>query len=367
MTWRALVVDDDPEMLASLLMRGRKHRQSWTFVSAQGGQAALEKLRNDKFDLLLTDLTMPGTSGGTVLSTAREVAPETARFVLSGRSDRWMAKEASAAHQIFTKPADLDEVLGQAESVIKARAFLDSSEIRAVTSGEGAPPSPRIFAALRAALSEPDYDLNSVARIVEQDMTVMGRVLQLASSSALGPRRKVASVREAVVALGKDAIEQLVLLEELMGAQPAQERDALRDHALLVGRFASALMPECQESFVAGVLHDVGHLMCSEPDTARGRHGYLGSYAAALWGFPINVVDAIREHHRPPWGKQANLSSALWLADRIADNGPSALEDPLLTRFDPNLTLRWREVGFRILQQEPNKQEDAHRAAGCHR
>jgi HD-like signal output (HDOD) protein len=127
-------------------------------------------------------------------------------------------------------------------------------------------------------------------------------------------------------------------------------------------------MPECQESFVAGVLHDVGHLMCNEPDAAGGRHGYLGSYAAALWGFPVNVVDAIREHHRPPWGKQASLGSALWFADRIADSGQSALDDPSLeTRFDPGLTLRWREVGFRMLQQEPNKQENAHRAAGSHR
>jgi len=323
---RALFVDDDPEMLASIRMRARRHRARWTIKAASGGEAALRLLESESFDVVLTDLSMPHVGGGEVLRQARGLRPSAIRMVLSGRADRWLAKDAFNAHQVFTKPAELDDVLARAETALQARSELSLSEIVNVTSGVGVPPSPRVFATLHAALVSPNYEIESVARIVEQDLGLTSRVLQLASSSALGPRRSVSSVRSAVVVLGQTALEHLVLLEEALAPSPRRGGVDLRAHAMLVGRIATALLPRSSDCFVAGVLHNLGHLICDEPDGPGGRHPLLGSYLAALWGFPPNVVTASREHHDPP-GDATSLSAVVWAADHVARMGAAALTD----------------------------------------
>lgn len=352
MRWRALVVDDDAELLASIGVRGRRHRKSWTFVLASSGAAALERLAAEPFDVVLTDLSMPGVGGVEVLACARAASPTALRFVLSGRADRWLARDAANAHQVFIKPADLDEILARAETVLGARLALSPAEIASVTSGVGVPPSPRIFASLHAALAAPDYKIEEIARIVEQDLGLTSRVLQLASSSALGPRRTVSSVRSAVVVLGQHALEHLVLLEEVVAPSPQPAERDLREHALLVGRIALALQPTDRRGFVAGVLHDLGHRVCDEADDASGRHGLLGSYLAALWGFPPSIVGAIRDHHAPPPASPPTLSCIVWAADQVADHGASAFDDGRADALvGPELAAAWRDAALRFLNQ----------------
>lgn len=365
MTWRALLVDDDAEVLASLQARARRHRARWSLVGASGGAAALARLREEPFDVVLTDLRMPGVGGEEVLRQARELQPKAMRLVLSGRADRWLAKDAANAHQVFTKPADLEDVLQRAELTLTARAGLTAEEIEAVTSGVGVPPSPRVFASLHAALARPDYRIESVARIVEQDLALTSRVLKLASSSALGPRRSVSSVKSAVVMLGQNAIEHLVLLEEAMAPTPRLDDRDLREHALLVGRLAVALEPRTREGFVAGVLHDLGHRICDEPDEPGGRHPTLGSYLAALWGFPASVVLAIEQHHTPPRGeKSPPLATLVWAADRLANGGEHALDDDeIVGLVGDDLARTWRAAGARFFERMPSDEECAQQTA----
>lgn len=356
MSWRALIVDDDAEVLASMHLRGRRHRSSWAFVPASSGTAAIDRLTEEPFDLVLTDLTMPGVSGAEVLARARAERPAALRFVLSGRADRSLLRDAANAHQVFTKPADLDEVVARAELALKARASLTPEEIDCVTSGAGVPPSPRIFATLHAALATPEYKIDAIARIVEQDLALTSRVLQLASSSALGPRRTVSSVRSAVIALGKCALEHLVLVEEAITPPTRLGGSDLRAHALLVGRIALALEPNDRRGFVAGVLHDLGHRVCEEVDEPGGRHALLGSYLAAIWGFPPAIVEAIRDHHTPPVDRPPTLSGIVWAADRIADFGASALEDGSIeAAFGAEVALAWRAAGLSFLSRSTNE------------
>ncbi|MBL8742520.1 MAG: HDOD domain-containing protein [Myxococcales bacterium] len=347
-----LVADDDPELLASTAMRARRHRHRWQLTTALGGQAAIDRLTDEPFDLLITDLSMPRVGGGQVLSAAKELRPSMVRFVLSGRADRSMAKDGSTAHQVFAKPSDLDELLKRADLALDARRLLSPEEVALVTSGAIVPPSPKIFAALHAALNLADYEPRFVAKIVEQDMRLTTRLLQLASSSGLGPRRKVSSVRSAVVALGHDAIEQLVLLEEVMTPTKAVTASNLRDHSFLVGGIAAALEPRIADCFVAGVLHDVGHLLCSEQDEPGGRHPLLGSYLAALWGFSALVVEAIRDHHAVHTASEPTLPSVLAFADRVAFLGAAAFDDGATRRLGLDTAERWRRASERFFEKQ---------------
>lgn len=325
MSFKLLLVDDDPEVLASMGARARRFRFTWETTLASGGEEALALLAKHSFDLVTTDLSMPRVGGGEVLEATRRLYPTALRFVLSGRVDRRLAKDAAAAHQVFTKPADLAEILARADLALALRGTLPGEAAARITSGEGVPPSPRVFSALHDALRLDDYEPRHVAGIVEQDIAVTSRVLQLASSSALGPRRKVTSVRSAIVALGRDAIEQLVLLEEVLGAPRAAVPEGLRQHALAVGRVAARLEPGREGTFLAAVLHDVGHVLCEEDDEQPVLHPALGAYLAALWGFSEEVVHAIADHHGPAASAQAarpTLGAIIHVADRAASGLP---------------------------------------------
>jgi HD-like signal output (HDOD) protein/ActR/RegA family two-component response regulator len=351
-SFKLLVIDDDPEVLASVGARARRFRHTWETTLASGGEEAVALLGKHPFDLVTTDLSMPRVGGGAVLEATRRLCPGALRFVLSGRVDRSLAKDAALAHQIFTKPADLAELLARAELALSLRGTLPRDAVLRVTSGERVPPSPQVFAALHAALRLDDYEPRRVAGIVEQDIAVTSRVLQLASSSALGPRRKVTSVRSAIVALGRDAIEQLVLLEEVLGAPQSASPAGLREHALAVARVAARLEPGREGTFLAAILHDVGHLLCQESDDQPELHPGLGAYLAALWGFSEEVVTAISDHHGPASdpGTRPSLATVIHVADRVAGAGARAFElDELVGLVGESTAERWhaalRELG----------------------
>ena len=58
---RILVVDDDPQIRR--VMRVTLTGQGYEVDDAKTGEAALEKLRKERFDLVLLDMNMPGMGG----------------------------------------------------------------------------------------------------------------------------------------------------------------------------------------------------------------------------------------------------------------------------------------------------------------
>jgi CheY-like chemotaxis protein len=67
--YRILVVDDEPDALR--IITHVLNRASYVAVPAYGGEHALRKLEKDRFDLVLTDLAMPGVSGVSVINRVR--------------------------------------------------------------------------------------------------------------------------------------------------------------------------------------------------------------------------------------------------------------------------------------------------------
>jgi two-component system, NtrC family, response regulator PilR len=107
---RVLVVDDElsmRELLGIMLRKG-----GYDVTLADGGEAALEFLRNAVFDLVITDLRMRKVDGLTVLRTAKEQAPHTVVLVVTAYASTETAVEAMklGAYDYITKPFKLDEI-----------------------------------------------------------------------------------------------------------------------------------------------------------------------------------------------------------------------------------------------------------------
>ena len=106
MTLRILLVDDDDTTL-KVVSRFLAHEGHVVQVSS-GGAAALELLRAEPFDVLLTDLVMPMMSGLELAVAARQLRPALRVVVMSGQ-----ARTADAAEHIvwLEKPIDIDQLL----------------------------------------------------------------------------------------------------------------------------------------------------------------------------------------------------------------------------------------------------------------
>ncbi len=116
-----LVVDDSPETL-QLIVEGLQE-EGYRVDMASSGMEAVKKASQHTYDIVLTDLVMPGMDGMQVLAHFAENYPETAVIVLTGYATIETAVEAMkrGAFDYLTKPAKLDEILVVLE---RAREFL---------------------------------------------------------------------------------------------------------------------------------------------------------------------------------------------------------------------------------------------------
>jgi len=81
---RLLFIDDESRILLSLKAI---FRADYDVTIAEGGTAALEALKKDRFDVIVSDQRMPGITGVEVLRAAREQQPQAIRMLLTGYSD----------------------------------------------------------------------------------------------------------------------------------------------------------------------------------------------------------------------------------------------------------------------------------------
>ena len=108
---RVLFVDDEAHILSGLQRMLRPLRHEWAMAFAQGGAAALEALAQAEFDVVVTDMRMPGMSGAQLLAEVHERYPRTARVVLSGQSEREHLQQlADIPHEYLPKPCDTEEL-----------------------------------------------------------------------------------------------------------------------------------------------------------------------------------------------------------------------------------------------------------------
>ena len=107
---RVLVVDDEQSMrdLLAIMLR----QAGYDVAVADGGEAAIESLKAESFDLIVTDLRMRKVDGMTVLKAAKEHSPRTVVLVVTAFASTETAVEAMklGAYDYITKPFKLDEL-----------------------------------------------------------------------------------------------------------------------------------------------------------------------------------------------------------------------------------------------------------------
>jgi two-component system, response regulator, stage 0 sporulation protein F len=91
---------------------------------ANRGEAAMELLRKESFDLMVLDYKMPGMSGFDVFQQARQINPEMAVVLVTGHGTPDIIAEANRLgfRAILLKPFTSDELRGTVEKVLADRS-----------------------------------------------------------------------------------------------------------------------------------------------------------------------------------------------------------------------------------------------------
>ncbi len=119
-----LLVDDEEIILNSFGMDLRK--ENYDVSLAINGKKAISLLNSNEFDLLVTDLSMPGLDGLQVLKEAKKMNSLTGVIILTGYGDMTSAIDALrlGADDYLLKPCDPDELIIRIERCLeKQEAF----------------------------------------------------------------------------------------------------------------------------------------------------------------------------------------------------------------------------------------------------
>ena len=84
---RVIFVDDEPRVLEGLRRMLRPKRNEWQMTFVGSAQAALDVLKAEPCEVVVTDMRMPGMNGAELLEVVQREYPDTIRLILSGQAE----------------------------------------------------------------------------------------------------------------------------------------------------------------------------------------------------------------------------------------------------------------------------------------
>ncbi len=134
---RILVVDDEPHVVQ--IFQDLLAQRGYEVISSTNGDDAIVKVTTGRFDLVLTDINLPGVDGLEVVRAAKAADKDTCVILITGYASTTTAIDAlrQGAYDYITKPFDLWETAKAIDRGLESR-FLVIENRRLVTSLEKA-------------------------------------------------------------------------------------------------------------------------------------------------------------------------------------------------------------------------------------
>lgn len=119
---KILVVDDEESL--RLTMKLKLKAAGFDVDIAEDGEAAIEKLKDQRFDAVLLDINMPRMSGIEALGIIRQQFPQTEAIMLTGFADFSTAIEClkNGARDYLVKPIDTTELITRLKSLLRSKS-----------------------------------------------------------------------------------------------------------------------------------------------------------------------------------------------------------------------------------------------------
>ena len=328
------------------------------FVS--DADVALHQLEMVPQDVIVADLATE--SDKSLLARVREAFPEAVRIGLVPQTHSRL-RHLSVVHQFLLKPFEVEELKVAVERSCKLKELLQGELIcRTLGKLEELPAAPTLYLKLLEKLNqEPEVSVDEVVEIVEADVAISAKLLQLVNSAIFRTSCEIATVKLAASYLGLNVIKDLVLSTEVFRAFekskpiPGFSVEELQIHGRLTAKIAGRMHlrdSTRDAAIVASLLHDIGKLVLAwkMPDRfarllARAReqnqalyqveeelwgitHSEIGAYLLGLWGLPVSVTEAIAYHHSPSRVPHFRFDAiaAVYIANLLAHDNDGSVQ-----------------------------------------
>ncbi len=210
---------------------------------------------------------------------------------------------------------------------------MTSGIIERIRNADNLPSLPAVAVQILKMTHTDDCSIAEIARVIQQDPALTGKLLKIVNSSLFGLSRRVSSLQQATVVLGLRTVKVMVLSFSLIDIMQ-RRRTGEFDYAgywrrSLTTAVASRLLAErvrraiSDEAFVAGLLCDIGMLAafhCArdlyapvlqrydsgrepfqtvEQEVLGVTHEVIGQELLSHWGLPETLCAALATHHAP--------------------------------------------------------------------
>jgi HD-like signal output (HDOD) protein len=334
-TQTILFVDSDRNQLQSLKRILREFKDQWQLHFTDDAQQTLDLMQQVVVDIVVSETQLNGMPGSELLKQIQLHYPSTTRLLFSGQALRTPAQEVvHHAHQFIAKPCNSAELIKIIRRVFHLRSLLNNPAIEEMISSLGTLPSlPSTYQQMITALQSDATTVKDIGRIVEQDIGMSAKILQMVNSAFFGLPQQIASPERAVSLLGIETVSNLALSA---GVFSQLDRDVMNEfhleqlwqHSLLVSGLVQRLsqaagmdQQQCQIPILAGLMHDLGKLVLATNNSVEYRrifqqakreqaplheieseslwcnHATIGAYLMGLWGLPFSAVEAVTLHH----------------------------------------------------------------------
>jgi len=124
-----LIVEDDVKMRTAL--REIMFKEGYSVETVGTGEAALAKIGTTNYDLVITDLKLPGIDGMDILKAIRKSRPEISTVMITAYATVDTAVEAmkEGAEDYIAKPFNLDEIRIIVKKVLERKALVDDNKL----------------------------------------------------------------------------------------------------------------------------------------------------------------------------------------------------------------------------------------------
>ena len=200
-----------------------------------------------------------------------------------------------------------------------------------------------------------ETDIKDLITVISHDPAFAANILRQANSSYYGYARRISSLPEAVVILGFQAIQGLAMASALSPLLKTQligygmDQEGLWRHSMFTAMAGKRLckrlrLPFGDIAFTAGLLHDIGKLILTvyvqevgafilkkidqenlsylelEEKIIGFDHATVGGFIAQQWNLPVDLVEAITNHHTPELAQnQPQLAAVVHVANGLTN------------------------------------------------
>ncbi len=199
---------------------------------------------------------------------------------------------------------------------------------------EGLAPFPMVVQRAIQLIEDPKTSAQNLVDVLQFDPSITANVLKLCNSAYFGLRKKVFSLREAIVMVGFDPLMEIILSQESLRVLKDPcigydlEQADLWKHSVACALLSRIISERLNQKttlihFTAALLHDIGKIILGQffkdyfgqikelvrenhiPFTEAERevlgidHAELGGKVAEHWKFPTPLLLAIQYHHTP--------------------------------------------------------------------